>query len=534
MHYVVNNLPKQYTLAYGDTPFNEPVRYTMIKQLFNKDELREMIDTVEHSNGLEFMNYGIVRNHEGKTFNDSIRNIVAAKQKELSEAIIQASTQEQRVKITDLINDNFYEFWNIHKTKGIYSSVLKGGRSSLKSSVVSLRLVVDQQEDPLANVISFRKVAAYLRTSVYSQVAWAIEMLSCTDDYIFYKSPLMIEHKEHGTGFYFYGVDDPQKIKSTKINKGYVKSIWFEEGAEFKGKEELDTVADTFIRQQIYDHTGKEVPVKQYITYNPPRDPYAWINEWQLEINKDSTWYTHHSTYLEDKKGFLSEQFLHKIRTIEKNDPMYHAWMYLGKVTGYSESIYNYNLFNIVDKIPDDDRIIMTDIAIDSGYSISATTFLFIGLTLKGRIILLDTYYYSPMNQKLKKAPSDFSKDLDEFTTDNQKIYKQPLDTITSDSADGALRNQYLKDYGVYLKPAKKKKKKHMIEYVETLLAEGRVYVLNTERNKIFLEEHKRYRWDPKEGNKEKDDPKVIKEDDHTCDAFQYYVINNLYKLGVK
>jgi phage terminase large subunit len=30
------------------------------------------------------------------------------------------------------------------------------------------------------------------------------------------------------------------------------------------------------------------------------------------------------------------------------------------------------------------------------------------------------------------------------------------------------------------------------------------------------------------------DDPKVIKEDDHTCDAFQYYVNDNLQKLNLK
>ncbi|MFD2658617.1 hypothetical protein ACFSUP_21285, partial [Gracilibacillus thailandensis] len=33
---------------------------------------------------------------------------------------------------------------------------------------------------------------------------------------------------------------------------------------------------------------------------------------------------------------------------------------------------------------------------------------------------------------------------------------------------------------------------------------------------------------------RETDDPQVIKEDDHTCDMFQYYVNDNLRKLGLK
>lgn len=36
------------------------------------------------------------------------------------------------------------------------------------------------------------------------------------------KSPLIIRHKRTNTAFYFYCVDDPMKIKSAKIAKGYV------------------------------------------------------------------------------------------------------------------------------------------------------------------------------------------------------------------------------------------------------------------------------------------------------------------------
>jgi len=71
-----------------------------------------------------------------------------------------------------------------------------------------------------------------------------------------------------------------------------------------------------------------------------------------------------------------------------------------------------------------------------------------------------------------------------------------------------------------------------MIENVYDLLAQGRFFYLDTESNQIFIEEHRRYQWDPE--TLQSDDPKVIKENDHTCDAFQYYVNDNLRKLGLK
>ncbi|NYS33771.1 PBSX family phage terminase large subunit, partial [Streptococcus danieliae] len=52
--------------------------------------------------------------------------------------------------------------------------VLKGGRGSTKSSVISIKLVNDFLCDPLANVVVLRKVGKYLRMSVYEQIKWAI------------------------------------------------------------------------------------------------------------------------------------------------------------------------------------------------------------------------------------------------------------------------------------------------------------------------------------------------------------------------
>ncbi|WP_217582143.1 phage terminase large subunit, partial [Lysinibacillus sp. GbtcB16] len=91
------------------------------------------------------------------------------------------------------------------------------------------------------------------------------------------------------------------------------------------GIEDIDIVEDTFIRQDLGD---KEVKV--YYSYNPPRNPYAWVNEFKDNKANDEDFFIHHSTYLEDEKGFLSKQLIRKIEKYKETDIEYWRWMYKG------------------------------------------------------------------------------------------------------------------------------------------------------------------------------------------------------------
>lgn len=72
-----------------------------------------------------------------------------------------------------------------------------------------------------------------------------------------------------------------------------------------------------------------------------------------------------------------------------------------------------------------------------------------------------------------------------------------------------------------------------MIDYVHDLLAQGRFFYFDIPANEIFIEEHRKYQWDQKSLAPGKE-PEVVKEDDHTCDGFQYFVKDNLRDLGLK
>ncbi len=409
------------------------------------------------------------------------------------------------------------------------NKVLKGGRGSTKSSVISLQLVMDFLQDPQANVLIMRKVANTIELSVYEQIKWAIYMLHVDSLFEFKKSPYRIIDKRNGTAFYFSGVDDPQKLKSMMVAKGYVRYLWFEELAEFDSWQEVDTVRASFTRKQL----PPGAHVVTYYSYNPPKNPYEWINEWVTQREGMSNWYVDHSTY-EDVTlpNILSQDYIDEINTVKQNNYDYYRWMYLGEVIGLGTNIYNMDNFQAIDKLPTDDYITNVYYSVDTGHEVSATTCGAYGLTKKGNVILLDTYYYSPQGKSHKKPPSELSKDLKSFIDKvTEWIGKQPT-RMTIDSAEGALDNQFYNDYGIHWHKVNKLKKVDMIDRVQDLLAQGRFYYLKRPENDIFIAEHRKYQWD--ENTLQSDDPKVIKEDDHTCDMFQYVVRDNERDFGLK
>lgn len=409
------------------------------------------------------------------------------------------------------------------------NKVLKGGRGSTKSSVISIQLVMDFLQDSQANVLIMRKVANTIELSVYEQIKWAIYMLHVDSLFEFKKSPYRIVDKRNGTAFYFSGVDDPQKLKSMIIAHGYVRYLWFEELAEFDSWQEVDMVRASFTRKQL----PPGAHVVTYYSYNPPKNPYEWINEWVTQREGMSNWCVDHSTY-EDVTlpNILSQDYIDEINTVKQNNYDYYRWMYLGEVIGLGTNIYNMDNFQAIDKLPTDDYITNVYYSVDTGHEVSATTCGAYGLTKKGNLILLDTYYYSPQGKSHKKPPSELSKDLKSFIDKvTEWIGKQPT-RMTIDSAEGALDNQFYNDYGIHWHKVNKLKKVDMIDRVQDLLAQGRFYYLKRPENEIFIAEHQKYQWD--ENTLQSDDPKVIKEDDHTCDSFMYLCVDNERDFGLK
>lgn len=438
------------------------------------------------------------------------------------------TSKDKVIKMSQMINPHFRGLWHTRKPY----IIAKGGRGSFKSSVISMKLVLMMKQhtqlNRKVNAVCVRENASYLRDSVYNQIGWALNILDMYDEFTFYTSPLRIVHKRTGSTFYFYGADDPMKLKSNIVDN--VIAVWYEEAANMKSPDVFDQANPSFIRQAppFVDQC------KVFYSYNPPKNPYDWINEWIQDKIDDSDYYVDTSTYLDDELGFTTDQQLKLIEKYKHNDPDYYRWLYLGEVIGLGTNIYNMSLFHSLRDLPDGDYLVNIYFSVDSGHETSATTEGCYGVTERGRVILLDTYYYSPAGKVNKKAPSDLVESL--YAFEQRNIERWGLDpwkrSADSATADYALDNEYFKRYSVKWHHVAKTKKVAMIDHVQNLLAQGRFFYLDTEANEIFISEHRRYQWDEK--TIESDDPRVIKEHDHTCDALQYFVLDNRRDLGLK
>jgi phage terminase large subunit len=433
------------------------------------------------------------------------------------------------INIAQEVNPHFKTVW-ISKWP---FNILRGGRNSFKSSVVALKLVFMMISylinKETANIVVIRKVGKTLRDSVFLKVQWALDKFGLLNRFQCTVSPFKIRDTVTGSCFYFYGSDDFQKLKSNDI--GNLIAVWYEEAAEFKSFEEFDQINVTFMRQK-----QPNAPFVQFFwSYNPPRNPYDWINRWSEEMKTNSNYLVHSSSYLDDELGLVTAQMLDEIERIKSADYDYYRYLYLGEAVGLGSNVYDMRHFHKLDEVPSDDPIVCLMYALDGGHQQSATACCVFGVTAKQKVILLDTYYYSPQGKSVKLAPSELSRNVYEFCGKVQgdpRYHNRPVMMRTIDSAEGALRNQYYKDYGIRWHPVAKRKKQTMIDMTYSFLVSGRFYYLNTQNNQVFIEEHRQYRYDDK--TLDTPEPKVIKVADHTCDVLQYFVCDNAATLGLK
>ena len=129
------------------------------------------------------------------------------------------------VSLKNIIAPSFYDVHKFLKQYKYTHYWLAGGRASTKSSFISIELVLGMMRNPNANAVVLRKISNTLKDSVFNQILWAIDKLGVNDYWQINKSPLELTYIPYGNKILFRGSDDPQKLKSTKFNKGYCEYI---------------------------------------------------------------------------------------------------------------------------------------------------------------------------------------------------------------------------------------------------------------------------------------------------------------------
>ncbi|MFE4569088.1 PBSX family phage terminase large subunit [Paenibacillus chitinolyticus] len=266
--------------------------------------------------------------------------------------------QLKTIELTGLIAPSFYGVPHALKTQQYTHYWLKGGRGSTKSSFISVEIILGIMADPNANAMVVRKVKITLRESVFEQLAWAIEKLGVFHLWEIPKAKLELIYLPTSQKILFRGADDPKKIKSAKVSKGYFKYVWFKEVDEFGGMEEIRTINQTLLR-------GGEKFVVFY-SFNPQKSQRNWVNTEVTEQRSDRL--VHHSTYLTVPPEWLRPQFIFEAEHLKKTKPESYRHEYLGEVVGTGGVVFTNLTFR---EITDEEISIFDRIrrGLDFGYA---------------------------------------------------------------------------------------------------------------------------------------------------------------------
>lgn len=209
---------------------------------------------------------------------------------------------------------------------------LYGGRGGLKSSFISLEIVLGMMKDAQANAVIFRKYAVTLRESVYEQILWAIDALGVSHLWEVRVSPMQCIYRPTGQKIIFRGLDKAKKTKSIKASQGYFKYLWFEELDEFQGPEEIRIVQQSVLRG------GEKFVV--FKSFNPPISISNWANQY-INESRDNT-LRHKSSYLDAPPEWLGQQFLDDAEHLKGVNERAYRHEYLGEPVGTGGQVFEF------------------------------------------------------------------------------------------------------------------------------------------------------------------------------------------------
>ena len=243
------------------------------------------------------------------------------------------------IKLSDKIATVFHPVHKSIRNKEYSEYWLEGGRGSTKSTFTAIQIINGFLDDNTANALVLRKTANTLRGSVLQTLLYAIDLLELDQYFDHIKSPSEITYLPTGQKIIMRGLDEPSKLKSIKIRKGYFKYLWFEEGEEYSGMEEIRSVKQSVLRG------GNEFV--EFFTFNPPRNPNHWVNLALNEKNDDRL--THHSSYKDIPRDWLGDKFFQDAERLKQNNYEAYLHEYEGKPIGNPEEIIFSGKYEVAD-----------------------------------------------------------------------------------------------------------------------------------------------------------------------------------------
>jgi len=269
------------------------------------------------------------------------------------------------IRLSGLIAPLFHRLHKEIKAEKFDEIWLKGGRGSTKSTFVSIQILLGLLKDSEANAVVTRRYQNELRDTVYGQFEWTIARMGLGSYFKFQVAPMQIIFIPTGQKIVFKAADNPLKMKSINLGRGYIKYAWFEEVDQFANMGEIRNILQSLFRG------GDEKRIVIF-SYNPPKSGRSWVNQ-EAKIPKPGR-RVHHSTYLDVPPEWLGERFLVDAEHLKKTNETAYRHEYLGEETGTGLEVFtNVELRTITDQeIARFDKLYQ---GLDFGYAISPLAF---------------------------------------------------------------------------------------------------------------------------------------------------------------
>lgn len=286
----------------------------------------------------------------------------------------------KKVSLQSIVGGGYYKFWNY---KGRYR-ICKGSRASKKSKTTALWFIYHIMKYPEANALCIRKTFNTLRTSVFTDLKWAIHRLGVDEYWSCTNSPLEMTYKPTGQKIYFRGLDDPLKITSISVDVGYLCWCWIEEFYEIAKEEDFNFI-DESIRGTVPPHLFKQITM----TMNPWSEKHFAKRRFFDVVDDNILALTTNylcNEWLDEADRLLFEE-------MKKNRPSRYRVAGLGD-WGIAEGLIfdNWRVEDLTDKIQHFDNVYN---GLDFGYSADYTALIRSHLDKARKIIYVFDEYYT-------------------------------------------------------------------------------------------------------------------------------------------
>lgn len=410
--------------------------------------------------------------------------------------------------------------WDIFDDEEHEHQIITSGRAGTKSSFAGILGIATIISDTPAAVVVLRKRHNKLRKTVYKEMIRAIGRLGLSkDDFDIKVSPMEIRHKRTGNVIYFSGSDSIDDTKGIIDEDKPIRLVILDELTEFfdigEGEEELTNIEATFVR-------GNDESFRMLYLYNPPKNPNAPINVWcqKMELRSDAD--HKHIDYRDVPESWIGKKLLESAERLKDIDFRLYRWVWLGECIGVDDLIY-YMFSDAHRQAPEGKSYKLIGIGVDYGQQ-NATTYQAGGVNInKRKLEGLGEFYHSGRESGKQKSPSDYAKELIEFTDMLHEEYSCSIFYVFIDPSAKGLAEEIkrlamqTRQYGIVIKDAENNVDVG-IQRVQKCLTYQIMSV--SEKQENLIREMGTYEYDPKSIESGKEKP--LKIDDHCCDAWRY------------